>query len=56
MGKRRFEMHEYRQIIVRLRLGETIRGLAVAKCASRKTIRVVRKIAIQQNWLDTQNE
>jgi hypothetical protein len=54
MGKRRFEMHEYRQIIVRLRLGETIRGLAQSKLASRKKIRVVRKIAIQQKWLDTQ--
>jgi transposase len=56
MGKRRFEMHEYRQIIVRLRLGETIRGLAQSKLASRKKIWVVRKIAIQQKWLDTQRD
>lgn len=56
MGKRRFEMHEYRQIIVRLRLGETIRGLAQSKLASRKKIRVIRQIAIQQKWLDIQNE
>jgi hypothetical protein len=56
MGKRRFEMYEYRQIIVRLRLGETIRGLAQAGLASRKKIRVVRKIAIQQKWLDKQRD
>ena len=56
MGKRRFEMHEYRQIIVRLRLGETIRGLAQAGLASRKKIRVIHKIAIQQKWLDTQRD
>jgi transposase len=52
MGKRRFEMYEYRQIITRLRLGETIRGLTQAGLASRKKIRVIRKIAVQQNWLD----
>lgn len=56
MGKRRFEMYEYRQIIVRLRLGESIRGLAEARLASRKKIRIVRKIAIQQKWLDTKHD
>jgi len=45
-------MHEYRQIIVRLRLGETVRGLTQSKLASRKKIRAVRKIATQQKWLD----
>src|SRR3990167_10353382 len=49
-------MYEYRQIIARLRLGETIRGLVQARLASRKKIRAVRKIAIQKKWLDTQRD
>src|SRR5689334_15245009 len=56
MGKRRFEMYEYRQIIVRLRLGESIRGLVRAGLASRHKIRNIRKIAIHQNWLDAKCE
>jgi transposase len=56
MGKRRFEMHEYRQIIVRLRLGESIRGLVQAGLASRHKIRSIRKVAIQQKWLNVQYE
>jgi hypothetical protein len=56
MGKRRFEMHEYRHIIVRLRLGESIRSLAEAGLASRKKIRIIRKIAIQQKWLDAKRD
>jgi|SRR5580704_1046832 transposase len=56
MGKRRFEMYEYRQIIVQLRLGESIRGIVQAGLASRNKIRLVRKVAIQQKWLDTQHD
>ena len=56
MGKRRFEMYEYRQIIVQLRLGESIRGIVQAGLASRKKIRLVRAVAIQQQWLDTQHD
>jgi transposase len=54
MARRSFEMYEIRQIIVCLRSGETIRGIAQTKLANRKKIRVVRKIAVQQNWLDKQ--
>lgn len=56
MANRRFEMHEYRQIIVQLRLGETIRGLVQSKLASRKKIRSIRKIAMQQRWLEPQHD
>jgi hypothetical protein len=52
MAKRKFEMHEYRQIIVRLRLGESIRHIVQSKLACRKKVRAVRRIAIKQNWLD----
>lgn len=56
MANRRFEMHEYRQIIVQLRLGETIRGLVQSRLASRKKVRTVRKIALQQRWLDPRQD
>ncbi len=56
MAKRKFEMHEYRQIIVRLRLGESIRGIVQSRLASRKKVRQVRKIAMAQHWLDVTQE
>lgn len=56
MTRRSFEMYEIRQIIVYLRAGETIRGIAQTKLANRKKIRVVYKVAIQQNWLDKKQE
>ncbi len=45
MSNRRFEMYEYRQIIVRLRQGDTRRGIAQSGLANRKKVRVIRKIA-----------
>lgn len=44
-------MYEIRQIIFRLRQGDTIRGIARAKLADRKKIRLIRKMALQQGWL-----
>jgi transposase len=52
MGRREFEMYEYRQILVRLRLGESIRSVAASGVASRGKVRSIHKIALQQNWLD----
>jgi transposase len=56
MAKRKFEMYEYRQIIVRLRLGESIRSIVQAKLACRGKVRSIRKIALEQHWLDKQHE
>src|SRR5262249_13569986 len=56
MSNRRFEMHEIRQIIFRLRLGDSIRGIARAELADRKKIRNIRKIAIQEDWLNSKKE
>ena len=56
MARRSFEMYEIRQIIVCLRSGETIRGIAQTKLANRKKIRAIRKTAVQQNWLDIKKE
>lgn len=56
MTNRKFEMYDYRQIIIRLRLGDTIRSIANAGLASRKKIRAIQKIAMGKGWLDTQHE
>src|SRR5437660_3593155 len=56
MSNRRFEMYEYRQIIVRLRQGDTLRGIAQSGLANRKKVRVIRRIALQQGWLDQRND
>ena len=52
MANRRFEMHQYRNIIVRMRLGESDRALAKAVLVGRKKARQIRGIAEQQGWLD----
>lgn len=41
-------MHQYRQIIFRLRLRETIRSIARAGLASRRKIQVIYQIAKKQ--------
>ncbi len=56
MSNRRFEMYQYRQIIFRLRSGESMRSIARTKLADRKTIRRIRSIAKKQGWLDINNE
>lgn len=56
MAKRKFEMYEYRQIIVRLRLGESIRGIVQSKLACRRKVREVRKVALTQDWLNKERE
>ena len=49
-------MYEIRQIIFRLRQGESVRGIARAELADRKKIRKIRKIAIHQDWLNLKKE
>ena len=52
MANRRFEMYEVRQIIQRLRLGESDRGIARAQRVGRATVAHKRLTADEQNWLD----
>lgn len=52
MGNRRFEMHEYRHIISRMRLGDSDRQIAKAKLMGRTKAAELRKSAIAQGWLD----
>jgi transposase len=56
MSNRRFDMYQYRQIIFRLRQGDSIRGIAQAKLADRKKVRKIREIAAQQGWLNMDND
>lgn len=56
MSNRRFEMYEYRQIIFRLRQGDSIRGLSEAKLADRKKVRKIRQVALQEGWLNLEQD
>lgn len=52
MGNRRFEMHEYRYILARMRLGESDRQLAKADIIGRNKASALRKMARHHGWLD----
>ena len=51
MTKRRFEMYQYRQILVRMRRGDSDREIARSKTMGRKKIADVREIANGRGWL-----
>ena len=51
MSNRRFEMHHYRHIIHRMRLGESDRALAKAGLIGRRKAAHLRTIAEAQGWL-----
>ncbi len=48
-------MHQYRQVIVRMRLGESDRALAKAGLMGRRKATAVRRLAEEQGWLDPSN-
>lgn len=52
MGNRRFDMHEYRQIIVRLRQGDGVRKITREGLASRKKVREIKRLALSRDWLN----
>jgi Integrase core domain len=53
MANRSIEMHQYRQIIQRLRQGESDRAIACAERVGRVTIAAVRKLADERGWLSS---
>jgi len=53
MGNRRFEMHEYRHILARMRLGESDRRLAKHGLIGRTKASKLRNTAFRYGWLDT---
>ncbi len=52
MANRRFEMHDIRQVIVRMRLGESDRTIARAGLMGRNKARELRRIALECGWLE----
>ena len=56
MANRRFEMYQYRQVIVRMRLGESDRAIAQTGVMGRKKARSVRELASTRGWLDPGND
>ena len=52
MSRRKFEMHQYRQIISQMRLGESDRQISKTKLASRDKLKQIRLIAERERWLD----
>ena len=53
MANRRFEMHEYRHILVRMRLGESDRDLASSNLIGREKAAVLRALAAERGWLSS---
>ncbi len=52
MGNRRFEMHDFRHIISRMRLGESDRQIAKAGIMGRNKAADIREIAEKHDWLN----
>lgn len=51
MTKRKFEMYQYRQILARMRQGDSDRDIARSKIMGRKKIAQVRELASERGWL-----
>jgi transposase len=53
MANRRIEMHHYRQVIHRMRLGQSDRAIAKSKLIGRTKCAAVREVAVQKGWLES---
>lgn len=52
MGNRRFEVFEYRQVLARMRQGDSDRDIARAGLMGRKKLATIRDAALQYDWLN----
>ncbi|MDF3888843.1 hypothetical protein [Cupriavidus basilensis] len=52
MTNRRFELSEYRQVLVRMRQGDSDRDIARLGLMGRKKLTAVRRVAQDLGWLD----
>nr|WP_309491403.1 DDE-type integrase/transposase/recombinase [Trinickia mobilis] len=50
MGRRRIEMHQYRQVLVRMRHGDSDRELARCRYMGRRKLAALRELAEQRGW------
>lgn len=56
MGRRRFEMFQYRQVLVRLRAGDSVREIARSGLMGRDKLGALRAVAQDRGWLDAGGE
>ena len=56
MSRRRIEMFQYRQVLVRLRAGDSVREIARSGLMGRDKLGVLRAVALQHGWLDANAE
>ena len=56
MGRRRIELFQYRQVLVRLRAGDSLRDIARSGLMGRDKLDVLRCVALQHGWLDANAE
>ena len=52
MGNRRIEVYEYRQVIYRLKKGQSTRSIAKDGLMSRDKVRKIQLVAKEQGWLE----
>ena len=52
MANRRIEMYEYRQVLHRIRCGDSNREIARSRLMGRRKARQVRRMAQEEGWLD----
>lgn len=52
MSKRRFEMYQYRQVLLRMRQGDSDREIARSGLMGRSKSAAVRVVAVEHGWLD----
>ena len=52
MTNRRFEMHEIRQVLVRMRMGESNRTIAKTGLIGRRKAAALRELAQEHGWLE----
>ena len=51
MSNRRFEMYQYRQVLVRMRQGDSDRDIARSRLMGRKKVAQLRAVAQERGWL-----
>jgi hypothetical protein len=52
MSNKRFDVYQYRQILVRMRQGDSDRDIGRSKTMGRRKIAQVRQIAQERGWLN----
>ena len=52
MARKRFEMFQYRQTLVRMRQGDSDRQIATARIVGRRVVARLRELGEQHHWLD----